>query len=365
MFGSLRDKLKNFVKRTEEAGGVEAAEAEPAPAQEAQPQPPEEGEPEPQPTLEAEAQPPQEPAAAQEQQAQPKLSAQTRVRGLLSRKVTLSEGDLDNLLHDLELDLLQSDVAMETCEKTLAKLKGKLASEEIASGKVGEFVKEKLKETLLETLTPEKEVNLLEEIKAADTPYVILFLGVNGTGKTTSMAKLAKHLMDNSLSVVFAAGDTFRAGAIEQLTKHGEALGVKTITHQKGADSAAVLFDAVEHARARKVDVVLSDSAGRMQTNNNLMDELAKIVRVNKPNLKVFVGDALTGNDAVEQARKFNEIAGVDAVILTKLDADPKGGCAISIVSEIGKPIIYVGMGQKYEDLKTFDKEWFVSQLVS
>jgi len=184
---------------------------------------------------------------------------------------------------------------------------------------------------------------------------VIVFFGVNGTGKTTTIAKLAYYLMQNGLKVVLASGDTFRAGAIEQLEKHADALGIKVISHQKGADSAAVVYDAVEHARAKNIDVVLADSAGRMQTNVNLMDEMRKIVRVIQPDLKLFVGDALTGNDAVEQARRFNEAVGVDGIILSKLDADAKGGSAISIAYEIKKPILFVGVGQEYTDLKEFD----------
>jgi fused signal recognition particle receptor len=170
--------------------------------------------------------------------------------------------------------------------------------------------------------------------------------------------------MNNGVSVVLAAGDTFRAGAIEQLELHGSRLGVKVIKHQKGADAAATIFDAVDHAKARNIDVVLADSAGRMQTNANLMSEMNKIIRVNKPDLKIFVGDSLTGNDAVEQARTFNDSIGIDGVILTKMDADAKGGCAISIAYEIKKPIMFVGVGQEYEDLMEFDNRWFVGEIV-
>jgi fused signal recognition particle receptor len=164
--------------------------------------------------------------------------------------------------------------------------------------------------------------------------------------------------------VVFAAGDTFRAGAIEQLQEHAKRLGVKVVSHQKGADSAAVIFDAVEHAKARGVDVVLADTAGRMQSKANLMDELKKIVRVNKPDMMLFIGDALAGNDAVEQAATFNEAVGFDAAILAKMDADVKGGSALSIVHATKKPIIYVGVGQGYDDLRRFDKEWFIGNLL-
>jgi fused signal recognition particle receptor len=320
MFGSLAEKLRSFLGKTAEA---------------------------------AAGKPPE-----------PKLSTATKVKAVLSDTVTLSPEDLEGILWELQIGLLENDVAVNTAEDILEKLRRELSGARIPKDDVGGFVRKSMRDILLTEVTPKKDVDLFSEVKAAEKPYKILFLGVNGTGKTTTMAKFAHMLKRSGFSVVFAAGDTFRAGAIEQLQKHGEALGVKVISHQKGGDSAAVFYDAVEYAKARKIDVVLADSAGRMQTNANLMDELKKVVRVNKPDLKIFVGDALAGNDAVEQAREFNEAVGVDAVILSKLDADAKGGAALSITHEIGEPIIYVGMGQRYEDLAPFDREWFVEQLL-
>ncbi len=188
-------------------------------------------------------------------------------------------------------------------------------------------------------------------------------MGVNGTGKTTTIAKIADWLQQNGKSVVLAASDTFRAGAIEQLEVHAERLGCKFIKHQAGADPAAVAFDAVEHARAKHRDIVLIDTAGRMQTNTNLMDEMKKIKRVAKPDLIMFVGDSLAGNDAIDQARKFHEAVGIDAVVLTKLDVDAKGGAALSISSAIGQPIAFVGIGQGYGDLMPFDATWIVERI--
>ncbi len=190
-----------------------------------------------------------------------------------------------------------------------------------------------------------------------------MFLGVNGTGKTTVIAKIAKYLMDKGYSVVISASDTFRAGAIEQISVHSANLGIKVIKHQAGGDPAAVAYDAIEHARAKRRDFVLIDTAGRMQTNRNLMDEMKKIRRVTKPQLTIFVGDALAGNDAVEQARVFDEAVGVDAVVLNKIDADAKGGAAISIAYEINKPVIFLGTGQEYKDLMKFDVEWFIKRV--
>jgi len=292
------------------------------------------------------------------------LTAASKVKGLLSGKIRLSEGDIEDTLWNLQLELIQSDVAAETVEYLISKLKDKLLAMEVDKNKVTEVVRDGIKGVLLETLTPEKELDFLDFVGKHSKPVKIVFFGVNGTGKTTTIAKVANLLMKNNLSVVMAAGDTFRAGAIEQAEKHASALGVKVIKHQKTGDSAAVIYDAIEHAKAKGIDVMLADTAGRMQTNVNLMDEMKKIVRVNKPDLKIFVGDALTGNDAVEQARTFNQQIGIDAVILTKMDADAKGGSALAITHETKKPVIYVGMGQKYEDLKSFDRQWFVEQLI-
>ena len=295
-----------------------------------------------------------------------KFSKVSKLKKTLFRRIKLSESDVENILWEFQLDLIQADVALETSEEISKKLEEKILGEEIEKGKLEEFLREKIRETLLEIMKPKREINLVEEIeRCEDKPFKIVFLGINGSGKTTTIAKVGKYLLDNNLSVVFAAGDTFRAGAIEQLEKHADNLGIKVIKHKKGADPAAVIYDAVQHAKAKGIDVVLADTAGRMQTNVNLMKELEKICRVNKPHLKIFVADALTGNDAVDQARKFNEEIGIDAVILTKMDSDAKGGCAISIAHETNAPIIFIGTGQNYSDLKAFDRNWFIEKILS
>ena len=192
-----------------------------------------------------------------------------------------------------------------------------------------------------------------------------MFVGVNGSGKTLAIAKIAYMLKKQGKSCVMAAGDTFRAGAIEQLEIHANNLDVKIIKHGPGADPAAVAYDAIEHAKAKHKDVVLLDTAGRMQTNINLMDEMAKIKRVAKPDMIIFVGDALAGNDAVEQAKRFNEIVGIDGVILTKVDTDAKGGSALSVAYTIGKPLFFIGIGQKYEDQIPFNPQWMLDKIFS
>ncbi len=298
-----------------------------------------------------------------EDRAQPRLTASTKVKAAVAGKAKLTGRDVEDLLERLQMDLIQSDVAVETAEYITSELERRLVGREVEAGRIPEAVKDAVRSVVGDTLTPEDELDFIESITSGPRPYRILFLGVNGTGKTTTMAKVARLLMDEGFSVVFAAGDTFRAGAIEQLQTHAERLGVKVVSHQKGADSAAVIYDAVEHAKARGIDVVLADTAGRMQSKANLMDELKKIVRVNSPDLKIFVGDALAGNDVVDQARAFNEAVGFDAAVLAKMDADVKGGSALSIVHESGKPIIYVGVGQGYGDLRPFDRKWFIDNL--
>ena len=200
--------------------------------------------------------------------------------------------------------------------------------------------------------------------KEKGKPTSILFVGVNGTGKTTTLAKMAHRFINEGYTVVAAAGDTFRAGSIEQLEKHAERLGIRVIKQDYGADAAAIAFDAIQHANARHLDVVLIDSAGRMQTNKNLLEEMRKIVRVAEPDIKIFVGDALAGNDALTQARKFNEAIEIDGAILTKVDADPSGGAALSVAFVTGKPVVFVGVGQEYPDLQQFDPEWFAKKIV-
>jgi fused signal recognition particle receptor len=264
------------------------------------------------------------------------------------------------------VSLLESDVALPVIEAIKANVREQLLSLAVGGGKPEEIVEKVLRSAIKRVL----QVNPLDfdqflrtKMAAGKKPVVIMFVGVNGTGKTTSIGRIAHRLKEQGISCVLAAGDTFRAGAIEQLALHGERLGVTVIKHKAGADPAAVAYDAVEHAKARNKDVVLLDTAGRMQNNSNLMDEMDKIRRVANPDLCVFVGDSLAGNDAVEQARKFDEVVDVGGVILTKVDVDAKGGAALSVAYTINKPLLFVGVGQRYQDLKPFDAEWLVNRL--
>jgi len=289
------------------------------------------------------------------------LNLKTKIKKTVTGKAILSEEEIDSTTWNFQLNLMQNDVAMEVAESITAELKEKLTDREFSSPK--EEIRSILKEVLLSILVPDDTLNLPDFIKSKEKPVTLVFFGINGTGKTTTMAKIAKMLKDNGLTVVAAAGDTFRAGAIEQLETHMKRVGVKVVKHQRGADAAAVIYDAREHAKAKGVDVVLADTSGRMQSNSDLIGEMQKIIRVNSPDLKIFIGDALTGNDAVDQAREFNENIGIDCSILTKCDAS-KGGAALSITYVTNKPIIYLGVGQGYDDLIEFVPEEFVDSII-
>ncbi|MGC9780713.1 MAG: signal recognition particle-docking protein FtsY [Candidatus Heimdallarchaeota archaeon] len=281
----------------------------------------------------------------------------------------LTEKNLQKHLYDLQLALIANNVAVPIAEKIT-----KEVEQALIQTKVGRLTSRKkiifeaLKKAIIDILeSPGEEVDLLkiiEENKKAGEPTVLAIFGPNGAGKTTTIAKLTQFLIDNNYTVVIGAGDTFRAGAIDQISKHCKKLGVRIIKQDYGSDPAAVIYDTIQHARAKGINVVIADTAGRLQTNKNLMRELEKIVRVAEPDLNIFVADALTGNDAALQAEEYDRIVGIDASILTKVDADPKGGAALSVVYATKAPIIYIGVGQKYSDFKPFDSNWFAESII-
>ncbi|MCD6547082.1 MAG: signal recognition particle-docking protein FtsY [Nanoarchaeota archaeon] len=278
----------------------------------------------------------------------------------------LSEEEFEKFFKNLEISFLQANVAYEVIQLLKEKLKEELVDKPVKRGKVEEKILNTIKQTFEEILiqmSPQKIIDKIEENKRIGEPTKFLFLGVNGTGKTTSLAKFCKWLQDKGYSVVLSASDTFRAASIEQLEKHAKNLGVKVIKHKYGADPAAVAYDAIAYARAHNIDCVLIDSAGRQHTSKNLMDELAKLKRVAKPDFTIFVADALTGNDAVEQAKEFGKI-GFDAAILAKADVDQKGGAILSVSYVSEKPILFLGVGQDYKDLEPFDKEKLIQRLI-
>lgn len=278
---------------------------------------------------------------------------------------TLKEGDTIKILTEFELALIESDIAPVIAENLVKKVKETISGTKVdRSLDTESHLREHLKNVVKNVLNEASDLDFLKVInekKKTGNLFSIVFLGINGTGKTTTISKIGKLLKDNDFSVVFAAADTHRAGAIEQLTEHAKRLSLKVVSQRYGADPSAVARDAILYAKSHKIDVVLIDTAGRMQTSKNLMDEMTKIIRVIEPDLKIFVGDALAGSDTVSQAKEFSEYTEFDAAILTKIDADAKGGAALSIISVTGKPIIFLGMGQEYENLIPFDINNFVS----
>ena len=284
------------------------------------------------------------------------------------KEKTIQEDDIEDILFELEIGLLEGDVAIDVANEVVESVKEDLVGQKIKrSNDVEEYTYKALQKAIAKIINVDGKsmTEMLEDKVKEGKPLVVMLVGINGTGKTTTIGKLANYYVKKGYTPVIAASDTFRAGAIEQVTHHADNVGVKIIKHQKGSDPAAVAYDAVEHANAQNKELVLIDTAGRMQTNTNLMDEMKKIKRIAKPDLVVFVGDALTGNDATEQARKFNEAIDIDGVILTKADADAKGGASLSIGYVIQKPILFLGMGQGYDDIKEYSPEWMLDQLFS
>lgn len=280
----------------------------------------------------------------------------------------IKPGDgLETLLEELEWVLLESDISAEATTAIIDSLRDALVGARLRKGadlsKVLEAALKRSLQTLLQAGYWDFDASVERFIEEGDTPVVVMLVGVNGTGKTTTAAKLAQRLLTNGLTVIAAAGDTFRAGAIQQLESHCERLGIRCVSSQRGGDSAAIARDAIESAKAKGIDVVLVDTAGRMQNKTNLMNELNKVRKVTNPHLTLFVGDSLAGNDAVEQAKMFQDIMQFDGAVLTKMDTDAKGGAGLSIAFATGRPIVFAGVGQGYDDLLQFDPEWLLDQL--
>ncbi|ERH13606.1 MAG: signal recognition particle-docking protein FtsY [halophilic archaeon J07HB67] len=276
----------------------------------------------------------------------------------------IEEGDLEDQLWDLEMALLDSDVEMSVAEEMLESIRESLIGEMRAQvDTTEELVTEALRDALLDVIAV-GQFDFERRVREADKPVAIVFTGINGVGKTTTIAKLSQYFEDRGLSTVMANGDTYRAGANEQITEHAETLGTEIITHEQGGDPAAVVYDAVEYAEANDVDVVLGDTAGRLHTSDDLMEQLSKIDRVVEPDMTLFVDEAVAGQDAVERAREFDAAAAIDGAVLTKADADSSGGAAISVAYVTGKPVLFLGVGQGYDDIERFEPEALVDSLL-
>jgi fused signal recognition particle receptor len=288
---------------------------------------------------------------------EPKKSIFSRAKEIFTTR-TLSEEKFDELFWNLELLLLENNVAVDVTRKIRDALKEQLVNKPLPRD-LESVVSNTLKASLDSVLSTEK-IDILTHHKK---PLIIAFFGINGSGKTTTIAKVANLFQQHKKTCVMAAGDTFRAAAIQQLEEHAQNLNIKLIKHDYGADAAAVAFDAVKFAQKNAIDVVLIDTAGRLHSDSNLMDELKKIIRVAKPDIKIFVGESITGNDCITQAADFDALIGIDGIILTKADVDEKGGTALSISYMTKKPILYIGTGQKYTDLQPFTKEFVMKNL--
>jgi len=299
-----------------------------------------------------------------ERKLEAKLGILSQIKGLITREVEIQPTELEPMLDELNMALLESDVTLDTADHIVATIKNQLAGKKVDKGKVQAEIQAAVRTALIDVLnTP--PLDLIDYIRSHDKPVKILFLGPNGAGKTTTLAKITHYLKQNDVRCVLAAADTFRAAAIEQLQHHGAALQVPVIKHQYGADPAAVAFDAIAHAKAHNLDVVLIDTAGRQETNYNLLKEMEKINRVVQPDLKLFIGEAVAGHALVEQAKAFHQTLKLDGVVLTKVDCDAKGGTSFSVSHEVGVPIVLLGTGQNYGDIRTFDAGWLVSNVLA
>ena len=293
-----------------------------------------------------------------------KASFGSKLKVLITeREILLSEKDISEPLEELEIILLENDVAFDAANAIIEQMKTELIGQKRKIRTSSEeFVTQALRNALLNVLGD--GFSLTDYIDTHEKPVKVLFTGVNGAGKTTTIAKVAHYLKKNGYSVVIGSGDTFRAGANEQMKTHAERVGVKVINHQEGADPSAVLFDAVSYAKAHNIDVVLADTAGRFHNRTNLMNQLDKIRRVISPDIVAYVDEAVAGNDAVIRSEEFNNTVGTDVVVLTKADMDTKGGAAISITYTIKKPIMFLGVGQGYDDVIPFEPQKLVDELL-
>src|SRR3989344_2066707 len=342
MFGSLKEKLKNWIKKNKEPPFVEEPKEEEKQKEKILTKIPTK----------------KEPISKQKKEREKEKKREKEKTSFFKR--TLDEEKFEELFSELELILLQSNVALETVDSIKSSLKKRLIGKILKEVNLEEELKNSIKEILI---NPPNFLEKINESLKEKSPFVILFAGINGAGKTTTIAKIANYLQKNNLSVCLAAADTFRAASIEQLKEHAEKLKVHLISKDYGSDPASVGFDAISYAKKNKINVVLIDTAGRLQNKDSLMKEIEKISRVNKPDMKIFLGESITGNDCLEQARVFNEVINLTGIILSKADVDEKGGTAISVSNITKKPIYFLGTGQSYDDLEVFDKDKVIKRI--
>jgi len=369
MFDSLKDKLSGFrkdVEETTEEKAEEAGEAETDAVEETAETEPAETE------SETKTEPEPESAETADDDSESEDEESSNGRGGFTQKaksfargeIIIEEQDVEDPLWELEMALLESDVEMSVAGEMLKGIRSDLVgATRKFSAETGDVVEDALRDSLLSVISV-GQFDFDQRVAEADKPLVIIFTGVNGVGKTTSIAKLSRYFEERGYSSVMANGDTYRAGANQQIREHADALDTKLIAHEQGGDPAAVIYDAVEYADAHDIDIVLGDTAGRLHTSEGLMDQLEKIGRVVDPDMTLFVDEAVAGQDAVQRAKEFDDAAEIDGTILTKADADSKGGAAISISHVTGKPILFLGTGQGYDDIEQFDPERMVERLL-
>ncbi|GKZ15131.1 signal recognition particle-docking protein FtsY [Haladaptatus sp. T7] len=365
MFDSLKDKLSGFRKDVEETTEEKAEEADEADADADAEAVEETVETEP-----AETETTPEPESTDDSDSEDEESGNGRggfaqkAKSFARGEIVIEEQDVEDPLWELEMALLESDVEMSVAQEMLDGIRNDLVgATRKFSAETGDVVEDALHDSLLSVISV-GQFDFDQRVAEADKPLVIIFTGVNGVGKTTSIAKLSRYFEERGYSSVMANGDTYRAGANQQIREHADALDTKLIAHEQGGDPAAVIYDAVEYADAHDIDIVLGDTAGRLHTSEGLMDQLEKIGRVVDPDMTIFVDEAVAGQDAVQRAKEFDEAAEIDGSILTKADADSKGGAAISISHVTGKPILFLGTGQGYDDIEQFDPERMVERLL-
>ena len=298
----------------------------------------------------------------------PHATTFTKLKGIFIREIRVKDEDVEPFIEDLRTSLLQSDVNYDAADKILDGIRKGLVGKQLTSRNIDQQISGVIRDSIMGILSKKNRVDMLrvaqEKRASSELPLKILFIGPNGAGKTTTMAKVAHMFLKNGFTCVLSASDTFRAAAIEQTAVHAGRLGIGVIKGTYGADPASIAFDAIAHAKAHHIDVVLIDSAGRQETNKSLMDEVRKMVRVARPDLKVFVGESIAGNTLLNQVREFNAAVGLDGVILTKLDCDAKGGNTLSIISEADVPVIYFGLGEGYDDLMPYDPDFIINNIV-
>ncbi len=297
------------------------------------------------------------------------VSLASKIKGAVLGSVTLSDKEVSGFVDKVKMSLIESDVSYDVAEEMSENLHSSLKGMRVSPSKAEDEFMNKVRESMVSVLSKgghgiDVKKFIEERIKANDIPIKILFLGPNGTGKTTTIAKIAYMLKNSGTSCVISASDTFRAAAIEQTEHHAKKVGVPVIKSSYGADPASVAFDAIAHARSHNIEVVLIDSAGRQETNRNLVMEIEKLVRVSKPDLTIFVGESTSGNALPNQIRELSNHVKIDGIILTKLDCDAKGGNAISIASTTGIPILFFGTGEGYDALVPFNADFIVNNIL-